>query len=483
MESKIQMFFLFVFANQVWGNMYQDYQEEKFNFKLEEKRQLSNYSSLIRSAILGPVSGYEIDDDPITRAGFRFQVSRLQGFDEVAGEMKLISSVFIFWSDFRLSWNPYSISVYQEKTGSSFTIAFLEIMLKEIWKPHISLFNPVNAMDIFKEREYEKAIVHEEGFVYYDGLLKTETFCQPNLKNFPFDEHDCSVQFIATSTVITNIMNKKPKLFDDNAKWIYYQQDPCDLDLAPSRYGAQQNKERRIIVFPIKIIRRPSFLFVNIAVPLLVLSVLNTVVYFIPTVPQDRLSFSIALLLSFTVYLIYVAELIPETSNPVPLIIYFLVFQFLLSAFITCTSFVTALLNQKIGEISIPQTISRILRGFRKKCVRGVKQDAKDTKMKTIEEQDLKNELSEESIPEGNSASGNIAWRSISLFFDKVCLTIIVLVLVLEIIPFVYLASQLTAVVEPVSESNICQENPVNGISSFLCVDNVTECIALDLIR
>ena len=56
--------------------------------KLEEKRQLSNYSSLIRSAILGPVSGYEIDDDPITRVGFRFQVSRLQGFDEVAGEMK-----------------------------------------------------------------------------------------------------------------------------------------------------------------------------------------------------------------------------------------------------------------------------------------------------------------------------------------------------------------------------------------------------------
>lgn len=318
-------------------------------------------------------------------------------------------------------------------------------------------------MDIFKEREYEKAIVHEEGFVNYDGLLKTETFCQPNLKNFPFDEHDCSVQFIATSTVITNIMNKKPKLFDDNAKWIYYQQDPCDLDLAPSRYGAQQNKERRIIVFPIKIIRRPSFLFVNIAVPLLVLSVLNTVVYFIPAVPQDRLSFSIALLLSFTVYLIYVAELIPATCNPAPLIIYFLVFQFLLSAFITCTSFVTALLHQKNGEMSIPQTISRILRGFRKKRVRGVKQD--DTKMKTIEEQDLKNELSEESIPDGNY----IAWRSISLFFDKVCLTVIVLVLVLEIISFVYLASQLTAAEEPISKSNICQENPVNGISSVFC--------------
>ena len=63
------------------------------------------------------------------------------------------------------------------------------------------------------------------------------------------------------------------------------------------------------------------------------------------------------------------------------------------------------------------------------------------------------------------------------------CLTVIVLVLVLEIIPFVYLASQLTAAEEPIFKSNICQENPVNGISSFFCVDNVTECIALDLIR
>lgn len=482
MGNKVRLGLFVIFVNEVCVSMYryQDYQKEKFNFKREEKRQLLNYTAYIRDSIMGPESGYKDDDDPITRVGFNFEVSRLQEFDEVAGNLKLISSVFIFWSDLRLSWNPFSMSIYQEKTGLSLTVAYIDVKLKSLWKPDISLFNPLD--DIFKGTENEKAVVHEEGFVFFDGLLKTETFCQPNLKYFPFDEHECSVQFVATSTVITNSL-KKTKLFDDNAKWIYYQQTPCDLDLAPSRYGRENNKERRVLVFPIKIIRRSSFLFVNIAVPLFMLSILNTVVFFIPAVPQDRLSFSIALLLSFTVYLIYVAELIPETSNPVPMIIYFLLFQFLLSAFITCSSFVTAMLNQKQGKKAIPRAIIRAFQRLQRKRVRDIELDnTNDAKLTNTEDCELKSKY-DVNTSSDETVSSNITWNNISIVVDRIFLTITTIILFLEILLFAYLASLLNSSVDPVLESDICRSNPMKEMTSHLCVDNVTECISLDLIR
>ncbi|XP_055997980.1 neuronal acetylcholine receptor subunit alpha-6-like [Ostrea edulis] len=357
-RTTVLMFWLFALLRIIHNTS--DYLKQRLDFKSNEKLQLLNHSSSLRNVLFNQNSGYQVADDPITRVGFRFEVSRVEKFDEVAGELKLLSSIFMFWADIRLAWDPSSISIFQEKAGYSFTITYLQMKLKDIWKPDIKLFNPLNEMNIFKEKGDENAVFGSPGLVYYDSLLKTNTFCEPNLKAFPFDEHECSVQFVATSTMIANIPNKAKVLYD-NAKWIYYQMAPCDLDLAPSAYGSEVNNERRVLVFPIKLIRKSSYVFVNIAVPLLVLSLLNTVVYFIPAVPEERLSFCIALLLSFTVYLIYVAGLIPETSNPIPLIIYFLIFQFLLSAFITCTSFLTATLGQRQEERPISNVVTRLL--------------------------------------------------------------------------------------------------------------------------
>lgn len=95
MGNKVGLGLFFIFVNEVCVSMcqYEDYQKWKFNFNWEEKRQLLNYTAYIRDSIMGPESGYKDDDDPITRVGFNFEVSRLQEFDEVAGNLKLISSV------------------------------------------------------------------------------------------------------------------------------------------------------------------------------------------------------------------------------------------------------------------------------------------------------------------------------------------------------------------------------------------------------
>lgn len=452
-----------------------DYLREKFNFKENEKVQLLNVSSSLRNQLFSQNGGYKAADNPLTRVGLRFEVTRLEKFDEIAGELKLLSSIFMFWSDNRLRWDTDTIAIPQEKTAINYSITYLPMKLGEIWRPDIRLFNPLGEMDIFKDKGNEAAILGFVGVLFYDGLVKTDTYCQPNLENFPFDGHECSVQFVVTSTVIAN-MPEKTQVFYDNAKWIYFPMQPCDLNLAPSRYGQEHKNERRVLVFPIKFIRRPAYLFLNIAVPLFVLSLLNTVVYFIPAVPEDRLSFCVALLLSFTVYLIYVAGLIPETSNPVPLIIYFLVFQFLLSAFITCSSFLTAMLNQREETTPIPFLIKRIVNFFFNPCSRkignnykrNVAQDNKIDELSVEEQRMSKDDV----IKSSNAISTEVTWKRVALLIERFCMIVTFVVLVLEILLFAYLTSKLSVNVEPTLQSDICRTNPLNSTS--VCFDDVS---------
>lgn len=70
-------------------------------------------------------------------------------------------------------------------------VVYIDVKLKLLWKLDISLFNLLD--DIFKGIENEKVVVYEEGFVYFDGLLKMEIFCKLNLKYFLFDEYECFV--------------------------------------------------------------------------------------------------------------------------------------------------------------------------------------------------------------------------------------------------------------------------------------------------
>ncbi|XP_061196378.1 acetylcholine receptor subunit alpha-1-A-like [Saccostrea echinata] len=443
---------------------------KKFDLAGMEKLQVLNVSSSLQNWLFNRNSGYKIADNPMTRVGLRLHISRLDKFDEITGELQILSSVLIFWADVRLTWDPESFSVFLELGGYSINVDFLQVKLKDIWRPDISLFNPFNELNVFRELQDEKVLLDPEGLLSYEGLLKTNTYCKPNLKQFPFDEHECTIQFVATSTVITNIP-QKPEVFDENAKWIYFEMEPCVLNLAPSRYGLEVNRDRRVLVFPFKVIRRPSYLFVNIAVPLLVLSLLNTVVFFIPAIPGERLSFCISLLLAFTVYLIYVAGLIPETSNPVPLIIYFLVSQFLLSAFITCSSFFTAVFFQREGTKAIPRVITEILKRFHKIRVNDV-ENGNLPKEHTMEENTEEQSIPDDETLRTGEVSYQISWKSIAMLVDRVCLTLTCIILLLEVVLFSYLASRLSTSVEPNPVADICRGFQLN-MTKF-CFDDVS---------
>uniref|UniRef100_A0A8D2CLJ3 Acetylcholine receptor subunit alpha n=1 Tax=Sciurus vulgaris TaxID=55149 RepID=A0A8D2CLJ3_SCIVU len=66
--------------------------------------------------------------------------------------------------------------------------------------------------------------------------------------------------------------------------------------------------------------RLPLYFIVNVIIPCLLFSFLTSLVFYLPTDSGEKMTLSISVLLSLTVFLLVIVELIPSTSSAVPLI-------------------------------------------------------------------------------------------------------------------------------------------------------------------
>lgn len=256
--------------------------------------------------------------------GLYFELLSLNDFDEIRGRFECNGMLRLNWSDQRFSWDPM-------KFNNTMLTPF---MSSQVWKPQISLLNTFSKFIIINDKREEFVIWYtHEGLA---NLLIAGVFdvtCDPNVKYFPFDSHECVLLFIPFENLLfpeyaspftidimeDSIIKDNFADRDDDGKWIYRTLTPCIVKL-PSR-------QLTAVAFPVNIHRRPTFAIVNIILPVMLLGFLNLAVFFQPVQAGERISFSITVLLSFTVYMIYIGEIIPETSNPMPVLSFVLIFK------------------------------------------------------------------------------------------------------------------------------------------------------------
>ena len=76
--------------------------------------------------------------------------------------------------------------------------------------------------------------------------------------------------------------------------------------------------------FIYRIERKSAFVVVNIVLPITFLSIINVLVFVLPTESGERLSFAVTLLLSLSVFMTLVGDNLPKTSDPMPILSYYL---------------------------------------------------------------------------------------------------------------------------------------------------------------
>ncbi|XP_010398335.1 neuronal acetylcholine receptor subunit beta-3 isoform X2 [Corvus cornix cornix] len=239
---------------------------------------------------------------------FGLKISQLVDVDEKNQLMTTNVWLKQEWIDHKLSWNP-------DEYGG---ITAIRVPSESLWLPDIVLFE--NADGRFEGSLMTKAIVKYNGVVTWTPPASYKSSCTMDVTFFPFDRQNCSMKF-GSWTYDGNMVdlilvdeNVDRKDFFDNGEW----------EILNAK-GMKGNRKDGLYSYPFVtysfVLRRlPLFYTLFLIIPCLGLSFLTVLVFYLPSDEGEKLSLSTSVLVSLTVFLLVIEEIIPSSSKVIPLI-------------------------------------------------------------------------------------------------------------------------------------------------------------------
>ncbi|KAM3867141.1 neuronal acetylcholine receptor subunit non-alpha-2-like [Diretmus argenteus] len=257
---------------------------------------------------------------------FGLKISQLVDVDEKNQLMTTNVWLWQEWIDFKLRWNP-------EDYGG---ITSIRVPSETIWLPDIVLYE--NADGRFEGSLMTKVIVKFNGVITWTPPASYKSACTMDVTFFPFDRQNCSMKFGSwtydgnmVDMVLMDIQVDRKDFFD-NGEWEIL-----------SATGAKGNRKDDLYSYPFItysfILKRlPLFYTLFLIIPCLGLSFLTVLVFYLPSDEGEKLSLSTSVLVSLTVFLLVIEEIIPSSSKVIPLIGEYLLF---IMIFVTLSIIVT----------------------------------------------------------------------------------------------------------------------------------------------
>ncbi|XP_066091200.1 neuronal acetylcholine receptor subunit beta-3 [Saccopteryx bilineata] len=257
---------------------------------------------------------------------FGLKISQLVDVDEKNQLMTTNVWLKQEWTDHKLRWNP-------DEYGG---IHSIKVPSESLWLPDIVLFE--NADGRFEGSLMTKVIVKSNGTVIWTPPASYKSSCTMDVTFFPFDRQNCSMKFGSWTydgTMVDLVLmneNVDRKDFFDNGEW----------EILNAK-GMKGNRRDGLYSYPFItysfVLRRlPLFYTLFLIIPCLGLSFLTVLVFYLPSDEGEKLSLSTSVLVSLTVFLLVIEEIIPSSSKVIPLIGEYLLF---IMIFVTLSIIVT----------------------------------------------------------------------------------------------------------------------------------------------
>nr|XP_046189395.1 neuronal acetylcholine receptor subunit alpha-7-like isoform X1 [Oncorhynchus gorbuscha] len=212
------------------------------------------------------------------------------------------------WFDHYLQWNQ---SEYPGVKNLRFTT-------DQVWTPDILLYN--SADDDFDSTFKTNVLVNSSGFAEYlpPGIFMST--CNVDVRWFPFDIQKCEMKF-GSWTYDGWLMDLQMNEADisgymSNGEW-----DLVGVPGTRSEVFYDCCKEPYPdVTFVVTIRRRTLYYALNLLIPCVLLSSMTLLIFLLPADSGEKISLGITVLLSLTVFMLLVAEIMPATSDSIPLI-------------------------------------------------------------------------------------------------------------------------------------------------------------------
>uniref|UniRef100_A0A673BD29 Neuronal acetylcholine receptor subunit alpha-7 n=1 Tax=Sphaeramia orbicularis TaxID=375764 RepID=A0A673BD29_9TELE len=233
----------------------------------------------------------------------------LQIIDVVSNNYLSLYPLLQYWTDIYLSWNQESYPGVQN----------LRFPSHLIWVPDILLYN--SADERFDATFHTNVLVNASGACQYipPGEIFKST-CYIDVRWFPFDVQKCDLKFGSWThngwLLDLQMMDVDISTYIPNGEW--------DLVGVPAKrnelYYDCCKEPYPDVTFTVTMRRRTLYYGLNLLIPCVLISGLALLVFLLPADSGEKISLGITVLLSLTVFMLLVAEIMPATSDSVPLI-------------------------------------------------------------------------------------------------------------------------------------------------------------------
>ncbi|XP_032911116.1 neuronal acetylcholine receptor subunit alpha-2 isoform X2 [Catharus ustulatus] len=302
-------------------------------------------------------SGYNRWSRPVPNTSdvviVRFGLSIAQLIDVDEKNQMMTTNVWLKqeWSDYKLRWDP---AEYDNVTS-------IRVPSEMIWIPDIVLYN--NADGEFAVTHMTKAHLLWDGTVTWVPPAIYKSSCSIDVTFFPFDQQNCKMKFGSWTYDKAKIdlenMDHHVDLKD------YWESGEWAIINAISTYTSKKydccTEIYPDITFYFVIRRLPLFYTINLIIPCLLISCLTVLVFYLPSDCGEKITLCISVLLSLTVFLLLITEIIPSTSLVIPLIGEYLLFTMI---FVTLSIIITVFVLNVHHRSPSTHTMPRWVRSF-----------------------------------------------------------------------------------------------------------------------
>ncbi|XP_006864499.1 PREDICTED: neuronal acetylcholine receptor subunit alpha-2 [Chrysochloris asiatica] len=260
----------------------------------------------------------------------RFGLSIAQLIDVDEKNQMMTTNVWLKqeWSDYKLRWNPADFN----------NITSLRVPSEMIWIPDIVLYN--NADGEFAVTHMTKAHLFSTGTVHWVPPAIYKSSCSIDVTFFPFDQQNCKMKFGSWTYDKAKIDLEQMEQMVDLKD--YWESGEWAIINATGTYNSKKYdccaEIYPDVTYYFVIRRLPLFYTINLIIPCLLISCLTVLVFYLPSDCGEKITLCISVLLSLTVFLLLITEIIPSTSLVIPLIGEYLLFTMI---FVTLSIVIT----------------------------------------------------------------------------------------------------------------------------------------------
>ncbi|XP_064608588.1 neuronal acetylcholine receptor subunit alpha-10-like isoform X2 [Liolophura sinensis] len=304
--------------------------------------------------------GYEKSVRPVRNAStpviVHMGLTLTQIFDLEEKNQILVTNVWLDqeWTDEFMTWDPKNFN----------DIQIIRIPCDKLWLPDIVLYN--NAAEYTDGLMPANAMVKYDGNVFWPVPTKLQSSCKVDVTYFPFDEQRCKLKFGSWTydgfqLDITNRSNEVDLTnYVNNGEWdlvkVEVQRNVVYYSCCPEPFPD--------VTFHVIIQRRILYYMYNVVFPCIMMSALTLLVFCLPPDSGEKIALGITVLLAFSVFMLAIAENLPETSEFVPLIsIYLTIVMSLTSLSVIMTVFVLNLHHRGPSKQAVPVWLRNIFLG------------------------------------------------------------------------------------------------------------------------